>query len=370
VLTTISSGSGSAENVTLTNEYTNKGTWLWRKSLEVIGGSSSGTVRVVSYTYDINGNLLTKTYFNLSGAWPVETYTYDSYGNIATYEDPKGNITTYNYDTTETYVTSINYPSTGGISHSVSMTYNDFGKIHSETDENNNPTYYNYDAFGRLHLVEYPGGGETEYTYVDPTLTAPAYIKTSVLEDTETVDTYQYVDGFGRALMNVSKGVGNNKIITITNYDNMGRVYLSKGPYLTGNFSDSNPFSHTPASLYPTAEKTFDYMGRVVIVKTPKYQGSQSQFDTTNISYNGFATTVTDPKSNTRTEITDYLGRIIEVQEDSDGGTTFYDYNAAGDLVAVEDDEGNMTSISYNTLGQKLSMNDPDMGIWSYTYDL
>ena len=72
-----------------------------------------------------------------------------------------------------------------------------------------------------------------------------------------------------------------------------------------------------------------------------------------------------------KTQTTDHLGRIIQVEEQNGGNTytTTYDYNAAGDLTEVIDDFGNTTTYSYDTLGQKTAMNDPDMGYWSYTYD-
>ena len=162
VLTTVSSGSGGAENVTTTDTYINKGTWVWRKASETVAGSSTGTARQTTYTYDsTKGNLLTKTYVNNAGSSPVETYTYDSYGNQATYKDPKNNITYYYYaptDPTYTHVTRIVYPPTGSVTHSVSMDYNLFGKLDQQTDENNNTTYYDYDAYGRLTQINYPPG--------------------------------------------------------------------------------------------------------------------------------------------------------------------------------------------------------------------
>jgi hypothetical protein len=42
VLTTVSSGSGGAESVTLTNTYINKGNWLWRKASETLTAAAQG----------------------------------------------------------------------------------------------------------------------------------------------------------------------------------------------------------------------------------------------------------------------------------------------------------------------------------------
>ena len=365
VLTTVKSGSG-AENVTITDAYINKGAWIWRKASESITGSSTGLARQTNYTYYSNGNLETKTYQNTSGADPVEEYTYDSYGNIHTYEDPKDNITEYTYDSTFTYITNIAYPITDGVDHEVDMVYNLFGKLGQETDENGKRTSYDYDAFGRLEQIQYPDYGKTIYERYDSA--DPVYVKTSVLEeDTPNdvyVDTYEYFDGYGRSIMNVSGSINGKYSIIRKHYDGMGRNWKFEGPYFVTTYA----FSHTPPLLYPSVEKEFDWLGREVIVKTPHYQGSQSSYDTTSYAYDGFETTITDAKGNTRTEVRDYLGRIIEVQEDTEGSTATYAYNAAGDLTLARNPF--IIQITYNTLGQKIEMNDPDMGEWSYSYDL
>ncbi|NLD37296.1 MAG: hypothetical protein GX654_10550, partial [Desulfatiglans sp.] len=382
VQTSVTSGSGGAENVTATNSYINKGSWIWRKASETLTGSSTGQVRKTTYAYNSFGNLLTKTYDNATGADPVETYTYDTYGNVVTSKDPKNYTTTYTYnptyDPTYTHVTGITYPSTG-VAHAVSMQYNLFGKLDQQTDENLKTTYYDYDNYGRQTAIGYPDGGETLFTYSDTVnpLDYPVSVKTSALESGSTyIDSWEYVDGFGRTIMNVSKGIGtNNYVVTRLYYDNAGRNWKTEGPYFATTTSyDEVP----PATAHPTIEKVYDCEGRVIAVKTPKYNTTgTNQFDTTNIYYNGFTTEITQTdtiqspnRTITRKEITDYLGRIVQIQEETGGGITYYSYNAAGDLTSVTDAAGNVTNVYYNTLGQKTSMSDPDMGSWSYAYDL
>jgi RHS repeat-associated protein len=85
-------------------------------------------------------------------------------------------------------------------------------------------------------------------------------------------------------------------------------------------------------------------------------------------SYQGFSKTVTDADGKDKTTRRDYLGRIFQVTEEGNLHT-YYEYNAAGDLLEVEDDAGNITEIHYDTLGLKKDMDDPDMGYWTYTYD-
>jgi RHS repeat-associated protein len=386
VLTTVTSGSGGAENVTATNTYINKGTWIYRKASETLTGNSTGLARQTSYAYDSLGNMLTKTYYKNPGTSPVETYAYDTYGNVVTFTDPKNYTTTYTYDPTfdptYTHVTGITYPmtevGTRNVTHSVNMQYTLFGKLDQQTDENLKTTLYDYDNYGRHIQTDYPDDGQTKYEYNDTA--TPVFVKTRVKETDagyvdSYVDTWEYVDGFGRAIMGVSKGIGtNNYVATRQYYDNAGRNWKTEGPY----FATSVSYSELPpATAHPTVEKVYDCKGRVVAVKTPKYNGSLTQFDTTNITYNGFTTEIsrtdtvqTPNRTITRKEITDYLGRIVQVQEETNGVMTNYAYNAAGDLTSVTDIAGNVTNLYYNTLGQKTSMSDPDMGSWSYTYDL
>ena len=87
-------------------------------------------------------------------------------------------------------------------------------------------------------------------------------------------------------------------------------------------------------------------------------------------------TVTADPDGNTKTRISDLLGRPLEIIEHglTDHSTT-YTYTPAGDLLSVSrinPATGNPIEnrATYNTLGQKLILQDPDMGAWSYAYDL
>jgi RHS repeat-associated protein len=364
LLTTISSGT-DAEDVTKTNSYVNKGDWVWRLSQETITGSASGQVRKTDYTYqNTTGNLLTTTYWLDGGASPFVTMGYDSYGNVTSVTDARGNPpTTTTYDiTTYTYPETITYPVTGSVSHVVGMEWDDrYGKITLFVDQNGQETEYSYDTFGRLQQVDYADGGQTIYEYND--FDSPVSILKQVKETSSSyVDSYTYYDGYGRPIQTISSGEGSNFIVTRDYYDKMGRNYRTEGPY----FSTGIGYPMTPPSQYPYTEIAFDYMGRPETAASPNSSGGVSQVG---YEYAGFVTTVTDPDGYEKTYVKDYLGRIIEVQEDISGGTTLYTYNAAGDLLDVEDDAGNITHINYDTLGRKKNMSDPDMGYWQYTYD-
>jgi RHS repeat-associated protein len=348
IVTSDKTSGSTAETVTTEYEYTNKGTWVWRKKSEKITGSSnSDYVRYTFYGYEsTTGNLLTTT----SDAIILEINTYDDYGNIETVKDANGNFPkTITYDSTDTYpvriVDALGYPT-------LMEWDNSNGKMTSITDPNGNETEYGYDGYDRLSTEKYPDGGQVLYTYYNEV--SPRYMKKQVKESSSSyITSYIYYDGFGRSYLNKSVGENSKTILVKDTYDSMGRVVKTQGPYFSG------------ASIIPYTQTTYDYLGRPTWVKTSKGSGTTSA---TGFTFSGFSTTTTDPDGNVTTETRDYLGRVIEVQEDTDGGTTLYTYNAAGDLLSVEDDDGNLTSMTYDTLGRKQDMTDPDMGYWGYTY--
>jgi YD repeat-containing protein len=49
--------------------------------------------------------------------------------------------------------------------------------------------------------------------------------------------------------------------------------------------------------------------------------------------------------------------------------TTYYSYDAMGNLIDVCDADGNHTQMEYDMLSRKTDMDDPDMGQWEYEYD-
>ncbi len=360
---TITTSGTDAENITTTNAWTNKGNWTWRLTSQAVSGSQSGLVRKINYTYFSNGDLETKTFWYSEGTNPVVSYTYDTYGNLKTSTDPNGNTSMVFYDTTYTFPTRIRYPSTGGgTTHEVEMDYDDrYGTITDSWDENDNHTQYAYDEFGRLMDVYYPDGGHTEYEYYDATF--PRRVHKSVKESGSSyIDTYQYFDGLGRPVQAISYGHNNKLVVNTNEYDEMGRNYRNNGPFYA---SGSPRYPISPPVVYPYTETTYDDRGRPsTITKADGEYGTVSAF----FSYQGLSTIITDADGKDKTTKKDYLGRILQVIEEGNLHT-YYDYNAAGDLLAVEDSAGNITEINYDTLGRKKNMDDPDMGYWTYTYD-
>jgi RHS repeat-associated protein len=371
-LTTTTSGTGM-ETVTTTNTYWNSPwLWLWRLASTTVTGSTSGQVRQNTFGYEnTTGNLKWKESWLKDGTNPrVDILSYDC-GNPKSVKDARGFTTTTEYDTfSHTYPVKVTSPATTDNPAGLSQSHISerggydyrFGAPGWSKDENGKFTYYSYDTFGRPILVTYPDGGQITTAYHNEVF--PNYHLTTVNENTagQTMAKYQYFDGLGRANRTTTFGEAGRQIDSTVYYDNMGRVFLTNGPYFPIDASGTRPAS------FPWTQTTYDDRGRPLAVKSP---ASTTSTATTNFSYSGLATTITDPDLKKKTATKDPLGRLIQVTE-YNGTTQYqtnYSYNAAGDLLSVTDSSNNLTLIKYDTLGRKTSMSDPDMGSWSYTYD-
>ncbi len=361
----------SGPQVNEEKEYVNKQSaqdgWLWRTVKESLRDSQGGLVRQSEYTYDDNGNKLTEKR-RLDGVNdPVITMTCDAWGNMLTEQDALGNVTAMEYDVnTHSYLSRITYPQTGVVAHIVDYpAYDDrFGRLTLKIDENGNETNYSYDPFGRLERIDYPDGGQKLREFHDDVV--PRYVITRVLESDNPVsyvNGYEYLDGLARTVQTVAFGEDATPVVTRLSYDEMGREDRIDGPF----FASGSTYPQTPPVSFHYRETSYDYRGRPTEIIEP--DGSYGTVSTT-YGYSGLSTTVTDPDGYMKTRTSDYLNRLIEVEEHIGAGqTTAYTYNEAGDLLTILDSTGNTTAFTYDLLGRKTTMDDPDMGHWTYVYD-
>jgi RHS repeat-associated protein len=125
----------------------------------------------LSFTYDGNGNQLTRT-DSLGDTW---TYTYDPvYSKVTTMTDPVGNVTNYEYDgfgnltavidprgdKTTIGIGAYGLPAsiTDPMSDTTTLQYDGFGNLASSTDPLSETTTFAYDAVSRLIQTTDPTG--------------------------------------------------------------------------------------------------------------------------------------------------------------------------------------------------------------------
>lgn len=375
----VTTGTNLKDSITFEYEYVNAGVWNWCLSKQWTTGildsvGNKGIVRQETYSdFDNKGNYRKKTIYNNQGDDPVLQYQYDSYGNKERVWDAKNNLTQVEFDTiAKTHPSKITLPPTANSTHVVTFPVYDYatGQAIESRDENNNPVYNFYDDFGRLYRTDYPDGGKTEIEYHDDVYPIYTITKKKVNDGSPTIDSYEYYDGMGRPIMNVSQGE-NGWYAVATAYDDIKRTTVVTGPFKTS----TNLYGSIiiPSASVPVKTEVKDIHGNIVFSETlDTAYGSVS----TMWEYKGPSVTITDPDLYRKTETKDCLGRIISVSEYLDVSNnnsveyqTFYNYNAANELVSVIDSKQNKTTIKYDTLGRKIETNDPDMGSWRYNYD-
>jgi RHS repeat-associated protein len=310
------------------------------------------------------------------------TQTQIIYGPIA---GPNGTVTDlYPTETKAAYNTSV---------QKIARMEYDFytGLVTRATDVDNNVSLSTvYDALGRPTLVKAAEGTAIE------TRTA-----------TEYNDAQRYV--VVRADLNTT---GDGKRVSIQNYDQLGRVRLSRTledsatqsaynesdgvkiqtRYLySGNYSYqivSNPY-RAATSSQATNELTMgwsrtkiDNGGRVREIETfsgaslPSPLGSNTSSTGVVVTdYDANTTTVKEQSGKRRKSETNALGQLVKVTEDPNltGYTglnyeTTYTYDTLSNLVQVN--QGVQTrTFTYSSLGRLLTATNPEGGIITYTYD-
>ena len=314
--------------------------------------NSTGTgtpLRTTAFSYDGNGNFLTKTITdttvtpNVARTW---TYTYDSYGRMLTAKGPRMDV---NSTTTYTYYTC--------------TTGSQCGQLETVTDPVGNVTTYNtYNAHGQPLTITDPNGVVTTLTYdsrerltsrqVGTETTSFSYYPTGLLKQVTLPDSsyvlYTY-DGAHR-LTEISDGAGNSIQYTL---DAMGNRTATK------TYDPSSVLHLTHTRVYNTLSELYQDVNAANTSAVTTTYGYDS---------NGNQTTIAAPLSRNTTNAYDPLNRLSQIT-DPNSGNTYFGYDAENDLTSVKDPRSLTTSYGYNGFGDILQLISPDTGTSSNTYD-
>jgi len=323
---------------------------------QVRTGTGSQTVDSTA-SYDEYGNL-------------AESRLYESYGSVNTVPSGSHQAASVSYDHTglNTYAVS----STNALNETSTTEYlYSLGIPYRTTDANGWQTTTSYDGLGRMLSVTPPGLGQPgvwySYPALDPSgsIAAPYAIEMQIFDQTGPAyrSVWGIYDGLGRILQNqVYSAERGQLLVSEVQFGPQGQASRQSLPHFVSGVGGTYV---TPTWTSPYTAYTFDPLGRQLSVTAP---GSI----TSTTAYDGLTVTQTDPNGNLRRQVSDGLGRMLQVQEFTGStlyATTQYGYDAANRLVRVSDAQSNTTRIQYNWLGQKTSMEDPDMGVWNYTYN-
>ena len=291
---------------------------------------------------------------------PVTSYAYNTayLGNTSSVTDPRGYITTFTYDTTNTFLTTTTNP----LDQITTKTYDPgTGNVLSITAPYLQGTGYSisyqYDALGRPIQETRPDGGYTTYQYANLDNPATQFVekREHITGGASVLDHYtdSFFDGMGRTYTIWATGPAGETIASNTFYDSVGRVSQKSNPYLYGI---DTPVYTTPA---------YDGLSRVISTTYP-------DGGVTTASYRGLTKVVCDQLNHCTTSVYDVYQRLRQTT-DPYGTITAYTYDTLGNLTqtvaASGATEQNTTTMAYDSLSKKRSMTDPDMGYWTYSYD-
>ena len=252
------------------------------------------------------------------------------------------------------------------------FTYDSQQNLVSMTDSTGTTTFA-YDAADQLTKVTYPGGSFLEYTYNS------AGQRIQMTDQTGFTVNYQYnalgqlselTDGSGDLIVSYSYDAAGrlsseqfgNGTSTEYTYDADGNVLSIVNLAPNGSTQSSYVYTYNNQNLpvtMTTSAGTFTYGydadGQLTSVQTPGGETIAYEYDAA-----GNRVAVVDNGTATQYDAND-------LNEYTQGGDTTYQYNADGDLISSTDSSGT-TTYSYNVLGQLTSVNSP-ASTTTYQYD-
>jgi YD repeat-containing protein len=307
-------------------------------------------LRLTSYSYDIKGNLQTRTVQPTSdatggagqsaaaaGTARTTSYTYNTAGQVLTVDGARtdvSDITTYSYDPANGNLLTVS----NALTQITTLgNYDANGRVGSLTDPNGLITNLTYDARGGL--TSRSAGGETTYYTYDgvgqlKTVTAPSGA------------VYSYTYDAAHRLTDIA--------------DNNNRIHYTLDAM--GNRTKEETFD-SANTLIRTHSRSFDALNRL-------YQDIGAINQTTTYAYdaNGNLTGITDPLNRQSTNSYDALNRLIS-STDATSGITRYGYDGQDQLVSVTDPKNLVTQYQRDGLGNLNQQTSPDTGITGHTYD-
>ena len=267
-----------------------------------------------TYSYDLNGNLLSEKDFNGN-----ETrYTYTNQNQIRTKEDSSGGKIEFRYDVNGNLVSQKDNEGNVFVSE-----YDELQRLVKETDNFGNSTYYEYDSHGNL----------TKYVDRNGTVFTRKYTKNGLMIEEHGVGT---------------DGRMAEKLI---DYDEVGNIKKASEDEITTSYNMKNGVYQSDPYNFVTSKNTqgllvqysYDSKNLLESVKTP---------DGTEVKYN----------RNTLNEITGIDGWIKDCDYYSDKLLKNYETVSGIKVNREYDSERNLTNLSY-------TQNSVILENYDYAYD-
>jgi RHS repeat-associated protein len=377
---------GQSWNTLITNtiaNYPSYGTWcIGRPTLTTTQKTAPGQpplTRTVSHTLDPSSSYyycraITETIEPGSPLQVTTTFGFDGCGNtnsVSVVGLDESGVAMPARTTTSSYGTRCQLPetATNPLGQSTSTAYNyDLGVKSSAKDANGLTVSWQYDDFGRRILEKRPDLTSTTWSFTDCVSTSCwgtsdlrlLMTQTSLDANGDIVRTSESIsDGMDRVRIQSGVRVLGVWTTQVSTYDALGRKTQFTVPY-----SASGNGYH----VYQ-----YDLLNRPTL--DVLYTSSGTAYRSISLGYSGQTATVTDPKGNTITKVTDVNGKLRRVTDPPDGisglaaGVTNYTYDSWDNLVKIVDATNITSTYSYNLRGFKIGTADADTGIWSFAPD-
>ena len=303
---------------------------------------------------------------------------YDDLGRVTKVTDPLGRVTSTEYvpavgNTVSTKVTN-------ALGHAVTTGYDPDHQLPlTVTDEaNKTVTTSEYDVMGRLSKVWLPtedtrSTPSQEFSYQLPGVGNGVNRITTTRLQAGSVRTtsHTYVDGLGRTIETQAPAQqAGQRTVVATRYGSQGEALAVSAPFGASGEAGSGLVRPKPADIPSETRTRYDSLGRAT--ETQLWSAGALQWTTSRTEYAGDRYTVTPASHGPTTYLTDVYGRVSEVAEPMDDGstaTTRYGYDHGDRLTKVTDAKGNITEYGYDWLGRRTWTRDPDQGEWQTSYD-
>jgi RHS repeat-associated protein len=334
--------------------------------------------RVTVFTYDPNGDLLSKTI--TSGAktrtW---AYTYNALGQVLTVNGPRtdvADLTTYSYDAQGNVATITN-----ALGHITRITdydahghplriedpnglvtilaYDARGRLTSRTT-GTEKTDFEYDGVGQLKKAILPTGAFLNYTY------DPAHRLTDIQDNLGNAIHYTLDPMGNRTKEDVLDPQGTLKQTHSRVYNSLNRLIQDIGA--TGQttqygYDPNGNLTTRTDPLNQTTTNTYDKLNRLVDVQDPLQGHTQTQYDPLDQ-----ITRILDPLGSATDYAIDGLGDTEETVS-PDTGVTQRSFDAAGNVVSETDARGKTTTHRYDALNRLIQTTFDDGTELTYIYD-
>ena len=314
------SGSGLSDIV---NSFTYNSTW------NKVATAVDGLSRTTTYTYDgTKGNLLTIQKPSVGGSTPTITMTYNSRGQLLTRTDETGIVTEFTYDsTTEKLVSVVEDEGTGKLNLTTSFGYNSRGDMTSFTDPRGNQATFEYDVLRQLTKRTDPSplSYQTKFTYNDN-----GYVTKEERETGDVSNPWQTFE-FDRSVMGY--------VITFTDPSSNDTDYEYDALQKLKKVSDAES---------RVTEYAYTRTGRLYTMK----DASLTIAETRTYTDNGLIASVEDASSNTTSFSYDGHDRLDRTTYPNSNYEQNSSYDANGNVLTYRTRSGSNITFTFDELNR------------------